>query len=158
MQPFVKTNCVKIIKTSRKKAKKVKRGQKNGVFAQNTGMSFDFKDLAIYSAGVFAGIVNGLLGGGGGMIVVPALSIIASFESKKAHATTLAVILPASVVSALIFLLSGKSDKIALLVMTLGMTAGGVLGSFLLKKLKSPVVSKIFAFVMLAAGVKMLFF
>ncbi len=117
-----------------------------------------FKEFSVYFVGLAAGIINGLLGGGGGMIVVPGLALTLGLTAKKSHATALAVILPASVISACILLFTFKNDWVLLSATTLGVSAGGVVGALLLKKLKNPAITKIFAVLMLLAGVKLLFF
>lgn len=116
------------------------------------------KEFSVYFVGLAAGIINGLLGGGGGMIVVPGLALTLSLTAKKSHATALAVILPASVISACVLLFTFKNDWVLLSATTLGVSAGGVVGALLLKKLKNPAITKIFAVLMLLAGVKLLFF
>ena len=116
------------------------------------------KEFSVYFVGLAAGIINGLLGGGGGLIVVPGLALTLGLTAKKSHATALAVILPASVISACILLFTFKNDWVLLSATTLGVSAGGVVGALLLKKLKNPAITKIFAVLMLLAGVKLLFF
>ena len=116
------------------------------------------KEFSVYFVGLAAGIINGLLGGGGGMIVVPGLALTLGLTAKKSHATALAVILPASVISACVLLFTFKNDWVLLSATTLGVSAGGVVGALLLKKLKNPAITKIFAVLMLLAGVKLLLF
>lgn len=116
------------------------------------------KEFSVYFVGLAAGIINGLLGGGGGMIVVPGLALTLGLTAKKSHATALAVILPASVISACILLFTFKNDWVLLSATTFGVSLGGVVGALLLKKLKNPAITKIFAVLMLLAGVKLLFF
>ncbi len=116
------------------------------------------KEFSVYFVGLAAGIINGLLGGGGGMIVVPGLALTLGLTAKKSHATALAVILPASVISACILLFTFKNDLVLLSATTIGVSLGGVVGALLLKKLKNPAITKIFAVLMLLAGVKLLFF
>ncbi len=116
------------------------------------------KEFSVYFVGLAAGIINGLLGGGGGMIVVPGLALTLGLTAKKSHATALAVILPASVISACVLLFTFKNDWVLLSATTLGVSLGGVVGALLLKKLKNPAITKIFAALMLLAGVKLLFF
>ena len=49
-------------------------------------------------SGALAGAVNGLFGGGGGMVLVPLLSGWCGMEGKRSFATCVAVILPLSAV------------------------------------------------------------
>ena len=114
--------------------------------------------MALAGAGV--GLINGFFGGGGGMVVLPVLTMLFKYEQKNAHATAIAVILPISVVSAIAYLLGGVEKIFTLdtLFVSVGVMAGGLLGALLLKKINNAWLSKIFAVVMLVAGVKLAFF
>lgn len=109
--------------------------------------------------GAVTGFINGFFGGGGGMIVVPVMTILMKIEQKVAHATALAVILPVSIISALIYFFSGESGirLYPTLLTGVGVIAGGILGALLLKKIDNKLLVKGFAVVMLIAGIKMLF-
>lgn len=52
-------------------------------------------------AGTLAGIINGLLGAGGGMVLVPLLSGLAKLDEKQVFPSSVAIILPISIVSLL---------------------------------------------------------
>lgn len=52
-------------------------------------------------AGLSAGVVNGLLGGGGGMILVPILTQFAVTDEAEVFPTSVAIILPICIVSLL---------------------------------------------------------
>lgn len=56
-------------------------------------------------SGTAAGLVNGLFGGGGGMVLVPLLNGWCGLAGKQAFATCVAAILPLSAVSAAVYLL-----------------------------------------------------
>ena len=92
------------------------------------------------------------------MIVVPCLKYLLKYETGAAHATAIAVILPLSVLSGVFYTFFGNVRCEPTLFVTLGVTAGGIAGAFLLKKLSSKPVTFIFSAVMAFAGVKMLFF
>lgn len=111
--------------------------------------------LVLFSA--LSGFVNGFLGGGGGVIVVSLLLAVVKLNQKYAQATALLVILPLTVVSAVVYLIKGSVDWIPTLWVTLGVVVGGILGALLLSKLKSNVAKIIFAIVLIAGGVKMFF-
>ncbi len=114
------------------------------------------KVLLLFGSAV-VGFICGLFGGGGGMLVVPLLQK-KGLDEKSAHATAMAVILPTTVASAIIYLISGYfSLKITLLV-TGGCIVGGIVGAVLLKKLQKNTVSLVFAVVMIIAGLKLLLF
>lgn len=111
---------------------------------------------ALSAAGGFlSGAVNGLLGAGGGMIAVPMLSK-AGLDTKKSHATSVAIILPICIFSSVLYLSEGR--------VTLGDAApyllwgaiGSVIGSWLLPKIKDVWLHRIFGGLMLWAAVRML--
>lgn len=105
--------------------------------------------------GVFIGAINGFMGGGGGMICVPTLSIFLKLDTKSAHATTLFIMLPLCLTSFIVYLLSGVIDFSNILPVTLGFVVGGIIGAILLKNLKSNLIDIIFILVVLAAGIRL---
>ena len=115
------------------------------------------KSFAILT-GLFAGVVNGIFGGGGGMIVVPMLVLLLKIPQNKAHATAILIILPLSIVSGLLYTAFGSLELSVALPVGGGVIAGGLVGAFLLSKLSSKWLTIVFSVVMMAAGVKMLFF
>ena len=108
--------------------------------------------------GALTGLANGFFGGGGGMIVVPLMTLLLKLKTKVAHATALAVILPITLVSAGVYFLSGNFDFSSGIPSGVGVVLGGGVGAWLLGKLSAKWLTKIFAVVMLIAGVKSLFF
>ncbi len=108
--------------------------------------------------GLVVGIINGFFGGGGGMIIIPLLILILKFSTKTAHATAIAIMLPITVVSLIVALVVNGIDIVQSIPIVLGVFVGGIIGSYLLNKLKAQWVTIIFSIIMLAAGVKMLFF
>lgn len=112
--------------------------------------------IKFYIAGALIGFINGLFGGGGGMICVPALHNVLKLETKKAHATAIAVMLPISVVSGIFYLSFGSLDIPMLLLSTLGVFAGGFTGSVLLKKMNPRTIRILFSILLAVAGVRMM--
>ena len=107
-----------------------------------------------YLAALAAGCVNGLFGGGGGMLIVPLLSSF-GLNAKKAHATAVAVILPLCLLSAIIYIVKGCFDMQLTLAVGGGVIAGGIAGALLLKKSNNFLLSMFFYVVMIGAGIKM---
>ena len=97
--------------------------------------------------GFGAGLLNGLLGAGGGMVVVPLLSALGT-GGKKSHATALAVIVPLSLVSAVLYLIEGR--------FTLGSLLGAYLGSRLMPKISTGWLKLVFGGLMLWGGIRLL--
>ena len=109
------------------------------------------------AGGALIGIINGLFGGGGGMIAVPLLERIEGRGTAAAHATAIACILPASLVSAAVYTVAGLVPWAALLPAAIGVLAGGYLGARLLPLLPPRALDLAFSAVMLLAGVKAVF-
>ena len=70
---------------------------------------FKKKGVLTAGAGLAIGIINGLLGAGGGMIAVPLLQKL-GLDRKQAHANAVAVILPITVLSAVLYLVNGYTE------------------------------------------------
>ena len=114
--------------------------------------------ILLIVTGIVTGVCNGLFGGGGGMVVVPMLVILLKLTPQKAHATAILIILPITVISAVISIINGHYELAVGIPTGLGVIAGGILGALDLKKIDNKMLVKAFAFVMLVAGVKLLFF
>ena len=107
--------------------------------------------------GTAAGIINGVFGAGGGMILVPLLSKWAGLDYKSALATSVAVILPVSVSSALVYILGSGFDLTAALPYALGGLIGGFVGGKIFKNVPVKWMRRIFAIFVIYGGVKNLF-
>ena len=106
--------------------------------------------------GVLLGIVNGLFGAGGGTIAVRLLKSCGA-DQKQAHASSLAIILPLSIVSAVIYSINGNIDfMLSLKLIPFGII-GSLLGTFIMKKIDPSWLKRIFAAVMIYAGIRMIF-
>ncbi len=106
--------------------------------------------------GAGCGFINALLGAGGGMLAVPILSGL-GLDRRKAHANSVAVIMPLSIISASFYLGSGNvSFKDALPYLPTGLL-GALAGTWLLNKLNENLLRKTFAIFMIWAGVRLIF-
>mgnify|MGYP003295324866 CR=1 FL=1 len=105
--------------------------------------------------GLATGILNGLLGGGAGMLCVPLLR--KQFEDEKsAHPYTVATILAASLVSTVIYAWNGQIEFGMTWRYLLGGALAAPIGVFLLKKAKPSFVKKSFAVFMIYCAVRIL--
>lgn len=108
-------------------------------------------------AGVLVGFVNGFLGAGGGMLVVPFLRLIFKQTPKVAHSTAVLIVLPICAVSSIVYLINGGVDFSVLWPVAIGTFVGGAAGTFLLCKLKNNFIVFLFSLVMIGAGLFMIF-
>lgn len=106
--------------------------------------------------GAIIGFVNGFWGGGGGMICVPLLTQVIGLPDKKAHATTLLVMLPLSLASLIIYIVGGNMLWWEGCKIGIGFIAGGYLGALLLKKISNVWLSLIFSIIIIAGGIKLI--
>ena len=93
---------------------------------------------------------------GGGMIAVPYLEHVAIYPTRSAHATAIAVVLPATLTSAIVYLLFSLVPFFVLLPVAIGVLFGGMLGAKLLGRVEPQYTAIAFAALMLAAGIRML--
>ncbi len=113
---------------------------------------------AFILTGIITGFINGLFGGGGGMVLIPLFSLIKKYSQKVSHATCLAVILPVSLISAVIQIVNGNFELSVGIPTVIGVLIGGFFGALMLKKIKNDTLTKVFLLVMIVSGVKLLFF
>lgn len=84
------------------------------------------KFLGIALAGTGAGIVNGLFGAGGGMVLVPLLSLLTDLEDREIFSASIAVILPICIVSLTATAISGSIAWQQSIPYLFGSAAGGL--------------------------------
>ncbi|MBQ3158337.1 MAG: sulfite exporter TauE/SafE family protein, partial [Clostridia bacterium] len=77
---------------------------------QNRSMKKWIQVLLLILLGVLVGFVNGFLGAGGGMLLVPCIIPILKMDTKVAHATAILIILPICVVSGIIYAIQGSFE------------------------------------------------
>ena len=105
-------------------------------------------------AGTLAGVLNGLFGAGGGLVLVPLLAGWCKLEQKRAFATSVAIILPLSVVSYTLFCLQGGNIWAEALPYLLGGIAGGLLSAKLFENISALWLHRLFGILILYGGVK----
>ena len=113
------------------------------------------KSLITYPLAFLTGIINSLLGAGGGMVAVPLLKKT-GFSQKSAQANAIAIILPITVLSAVVYLWRGSVAVGDALPYIPGGLLGAIIGTKLLKKLSNKWLCRIFGGFMLWAGVRLL--
>ena len=106
--------------------------------------------------GAIIGFVNGFWGGGGGMICVPLLQNVIKLSEKKAHATTLLIMLPLSISSLIVYLFNGNLPILDAIKIGIGFVIGGVVGANILKKISNKWLGYVFSIIIIVGGVKML--
>ena len=117
---------------------------------------FPLKKCKFLLTGAAAGLLNGLFGAGGGMVVVPMLHKD-GLPAEKSHATSIAVTLPLSTVSSMLYLSFGHMDLMsAAQFLPLGLLGAGI-GAWLLPKIKTVWLHRVFGGIVLYSAVRLLF-
>ena len=116
--------------------------------------------IALYAGliafGFLAGTAAGLLGIGGGIVIVPFLTLVVGVSQHQAEATSLLVILPTAIVATLVLRSKGVGDAaLALRVGALG-AVGGVVGALAALALPGHVLRLVFAVFLAAMAVRLL--
>ena len=104
--------------------------------------------------GALAGLANGLFGSGGGMFLVPLFTHWTKLPQRKAFATSVAVILPLSLVSAGIYWFRGGLELDAAWPYLLGGFLGGILSGRVSQKVPLTWLRRAFALLILYGGVR----
>lgn len=113
--------------------------------------------IMLVMIGLFAGILSGLIGVGGGIIIVPALVFFLGFSQYQAQGTSLGLLLlPIGIFAVLNYYKAGHINISYVLIMVVGFVIGGWLGSKLALTISEITLKKIFAIVLFYTGFKML--
>lgn len=113
------------------------------------------KGIASSLVGLAAGVLNGLLGAGGGTVIVPMLEKC-GLEPKKAHATSIAVIVPLCAMSAILYLRQGSYSAHDLLLYVPAGLVGAYVASLVLPKIPALLLRRLFGAFMLYAAYRLL--
>lgn len=107
--------------------------------------------------GLVTGFLSGIFGAGGGTILVPSLEKGLGVEVHKAHATTIAIILPITVLSAFIYLRGTQNiDWLVILYVSIGGIVGGYLGAKFLNRFSGMTLHRLFGIFMIVAAIRMI--
>lgn len=109
----------------------------------------------LLAAGTAAGVLNGLFGAGAGMVLVPLLTHWCGLEPRTACATSVAIVTPLCLISALAFLATGGAFSKDALWYALGGLIGGTASGLLLGRIPVQWLLRLFGALMMLAGLRM---
>ncbi len=107
-------------------------------------------------AGAAAGAINGLLGAGGGMVLVPLLEKSEELEETEIFPASVAIILPLCIVSLTVTGFQGELPWTQALPYLLGSIPGGILAGVLGRKIPVKWLHKALGLIILWGGVRYL--
>ncbi len=111
-------------------------------------------NIKLNIAGAAAGAVNGLLGTGGGMVLIPLMERSGALEKEALFSSSVAIILPLCLVSLGITALDGPLPWSQALPYLLGALPGGILAG--LVKIPVKWLHRIFGALMILGGLRYL--
>jgi len=111
---------------------------------------------ALVAIGAGAGLLSGLLGVGGGLLMVPGLVLLVGLAQHRAHATSLAAIIPIAVVGALVFGRADSVDGLAAAVLAVGSLLGVQVGARAMGRLSGERLALVFGGFVIVVALAML--
>lgn len=116
--------------------------------------------LILVCIGVFAGVISGMIGIGGGLIIVPSLVYALSLNQFGAQGTSIAAMLPPiGILAAYNYHRADAVNWKFALIIAVAFVIGGYIGSRLtLSFISESALKKIFGVLMLIGAIKMIFF
>ena len=112
--------------------------------------------VALLVIGLAAGLAAGLLGIGGGILLVPAMVLLLGFDQHVAQGTSLLVIIPAAIAGSWTHHRGGRLNLRDAAGVAAGGIVGAVLGSLLALGADDLVLRRLFALLLIASAVRML--
>lgn len=114
--------------------------------------------VLLLTGGFLAGIANGLLGAGGGIIIVIILTKLLgdNADSRDIFANSLCVMLPLSVISTVSYATRGGIDFDKFGIYVLPAILGGIAGGILLGRIKTSILRALFSGIMIYSGISLM--
>ncbi len=113
--------------------------------------------LAYVALGVFAGVLSGLIGVGGGVVIVPVLVFLFGMSQHKAEGTTLALLVPPiGILAAWTYYKEGYVHLHAAALICVGFLVGGLFGARLAIHLSNIALQRTFGVALLLIAIKMI--
>ena len=107
--------------------------------------------------GLFAGILSGLIGIGGGIIMIPALSIILKFNQHLSQGTTLTTMIPPiGILAAYEYYKNGYVNIPIAIFIAIGFIIGGFIGAKIAIPIDDILLRRIFGTILLLVSINMI--
>jgi len=121
----------------------------------------DHEQISVWlfiALGLFAGLIAGMFGKGGGIIIVPILIKFFRYEQKAATATSLAALqLPVGLPSIIVYAHEGYFNLLFAVIMAVGIVFGVFFGSKLAIKLPAALFKRVYAVFLLGVAAYMVY-
>src|SRR5262245_26103573 len=107
--------------------------------------------------GLVGGVASGLFGVGGGIVMVPGMTLLLKSDIKVAVGTSLAVIVPTAITGVFRHHQIRQVDWTLAALLAPTAILGGLIGPWLTTKLASPELQKLFGGFLVLVGLRLLF-
>lgn len=114
------------------------------------------KNLIFFLFALAVGAINGLFGGGGGMLCVPIFKKFLTLDDRSAHATSVLSTMLISLPTLIVYLITLPFSVSVSLLVTFGSVLGGFVGAKLLGLFSNKTLNFLFIVVLVASGIKLL--
>jgi uncharacterized membrane protein YfcA len=113
--------------------------------------------IVLLMIGLIAGVFSGLMGIGGAIIMIPALIYFLQMDQQSAQGTSIAIMLPpVGLLAAYNYYKAGALNIKYAAIIAVAFFIGGYFGSRFATSLPQESLRKIFAFVLIAIAIRML--
>ena len=112
--------------------------------------------VELAAIGVFAGVLAGLLGIGGGLVMVPAMVLVLGFDQHVAQGTSLLVIIPAALSGSYTHYRHGRVSLRDAAALAVGGVIAASIGSVLALSVDEAILRKLFAVFLLVVAARMI--
>ena len=120
---------------------------------ENASKESPWRVLGIFCTAGFCGVAAGMVGIGGGVLLVPLLSLLFGFSQHRAQGTSLiALIPPTGLLAFLAYWKAGYVDLHTGVLLIPGVFIGGILGGMLARRLNARRMAEVFAGLMFLLG------
>ncbi len=113
--------------------------------------------LLLVATGLVGGLLSGVFGVGGGILMVPLLTLWVGLDQRRAVATSPAAIMLSSTTGSISYLLRGAVDVPAAVALAAGSVVGALVGTALLKRLPLAVLRWAGIALLVGVAVRLLF-
>jgi uncharacterized membrane protein YfcA len=108
------------------------------------------------ATGAIAGLLAGFLGIGGGILLVPMMVGLLGLTQHKAHGTSLAIIIPIAIISAIVYALRHQVDWILVAAIGSASVIGVIIGAKLMMKVPAHRLRQLFGIYTIAIATLLL--
>ena len=106
--------------------------------------------------GLAAGVLSGLVGIGGGIVIVPLLTLIGLSQREASGTSLAALLLPVGLLATIEYYRRGEVRVLSAAGIAVGLFVGALVGAILAGHLSNDLVRKIFAVLLIAVAARLL--